>query len=65
MLTAALAKTSHAMISRAVAGTLGPAIIVNLPGSPKAVRENLAAVLPAIPHALAKLHGDPADCATA
>lgn len=64
MLAASLAKTPHAVISRAVAGTLGPAIIVNLPGSPKAVRENLAAVLPAIPHALDKLHGDPTDCAT-
>lgn len=63
MLAASLAKTPHAMISRAVAGTLGPAIVLNLPGSPKAVRENLAAVLPALPHALAKLHGDPADCA--
>ena len=64
MLAASLAKTPHGMISRAVAGTLGPAILVNLPGSPKAVRENLAALLPAIPHALDKLHGDPADCAT-
>jgi molybdenum cofactor synthesis domain-containing protein len=64
MTLASLAKTPHAMISRAVAGTLGPAVILNLPGSPKAVRENLAAVLPAIPHALDKLHGDPTDCAT-
>ena len=45
------------------AGTLGQAIIVNVPGSPKAVRETLAAILPAIPHGLDKLRGDPADCA--
>ena len=37
-------------------------IIINLPGSRKAVVENLEAVLPALPHALDKLHGDPADC---
>ncbi|UJX41671.1 MogA/MoaB family molybdenum cofactor biosynthesis protein [Desulfovibrio sp. JY] len=63
MLTASLAKTPHAMLSRAVAGTLGQAIIVNVPGSPKAVRETLAAILPAIPHGLDKLRGDPSDCA--
>lgn len=62
MLAASMPKTPHAVISRAVAGTLGQTLILNLPGSPKAVRENLAAVLPAIPHALAKLQGDPADC---
>ncbi|MBE6442162.1 MAG: MogA/MoaB family molybdenum cofactor biosynthesis protein [Desulfovibrio desulfuricans] len=62
MLAASLAKTPHAVISRAAAGTLGRSIIINLPGSRKAVEENLAAVLPALPHALAKLQGDPADC---
>ena len=62
MLAASLAKTPHAVISRAAAGTLGQSIIINLPGSRKAVVENLAAVLPALPHALAKLQGDPADC---
>ena len=62
MLAASLAKTPHAVISRAAAGALGQSIIINLPGSRKAVVENLAAVLPALPHALAKLQGDPADC---
>ncbi|MDR2819306.1 MAG: MogA/MoaB family molybdenum cofactor biosynthesis protein [Desulfovibrio sp.] len=62
MLAASLAKTPHAAISRAAAGVLGQSIILNLPGSRKAVLENLAAVLPALPHALDKLHGDPADC---
>lgn len=58
-----LSKTPHGMISRAVAGTLGNSLIINLPGSPKAVAENLAAVLPAVEHTLAKLQGDPSDCA--
>ena len=62
MLAASLAKTPHAVISRAAAGALGQSIIINLPGSRKAVVENLAAVLPALPHALAKLQGDSADC---
>lgn len=63
MMQASLAKTPHAVISRALAGTLGGSIIINLPGSRKAVSENLEAVLPALPHALAKLQGDPSDCA--
>jgi len=63
MLVASLAKTPHAVISRAVAGILGKSLIINLPGSPKAVAENLEALLPALPHALAKMHGDPSDCA--
>ena len=60
-----LAKTPHAMISRAVAGTIGESVVVNFPGSPKAVRESLEAVLPALKHTVDKLQGDKTDCATA
>jgi len=63
MRAASLAKTPHAMLSRALVGVRGQTLIVNLPGSPKGVRENLAVLLPALPHALAKLQGDPSDCA--
>ncbi|MFO7983975.1 MAG: MogA/MoaB family molybdenum cofactor biosynthesis protein [Desulfuromonadales bacterium] len=63
MRTAGLAKTPHAMLSRAVAGVRGRSLILNLPGSPKGVTENLQVVLPALEHALKKLRGDPADCA--
>ena len=56
--------TPHAMISRAVAGIRGRSLIVNLPGSPKGVRENLAVILPALTHAIEKIQGDPRDCAT-
>jgi len=55
-------KTPHAMISRAVAGIRGQTLIVNLPGSPKGVRENLAVILPALKHAIEKIKGDPRDC---
>jgi len=58
-----LKKTPHAMISRAVVGVRGRSLIINLPGSPRAVRENLTAILPAIPHAVAKIKGDDEDCA--
>jgi molybdenum cofactor synthesis domain-containing protein len=63
MTAASLAKTPHGAISRAVAGTLGRALVVNLPGSPKAVAENLEPLLPTIPHTVKKLQGDPEDCA--
>lgn len=62
MTMASLAKTPHAVISRAVAGTIGGSLVVNLPGSPKAVRENLMAILPALAHTVEKLQGDPRDC---
>jgi len=54
--------TPHAMLSRAMAGVRKATLIINLPGSPKAVEENLSVVLPAIPHALEKLSGDPSEC---
>ncbi|CCO24986.1 MogA/MoaB family molybdenum cofactor biosynthesis protein [Maridesulfovibrio hydrothermalis] len=60
---AGLEKTPHAMISRAVAGTIGDSVVVNFPGSPKAVRESLEAVLPALRHTVDKLQGDKSDCA--
>ena len=63
MTVASLAKTPMAAISRAVCGALGDSLVVNLPGSPKAVRENFAAIGPALEHALQKLQGDPSDCA--
>lgn len=56
-----LKKTTHAMLSRAVAGMRGQTIIVNLPGSPQAVRENLAVILPALPHAVRLLRGEAAE----
>lgn len=58
-----LKKTNRAMLSRAVAGVKGKTLIINLPGSPKAVRENLAVIIDALPHAIEKIKGDPGDCA--
>ena len=63
MRQASLAITPRAMLSRAAAGIRGRTLIVNLPGSPKAAKENLEAVLPALDHGLAMLRGGPADCA--
>jgi molybdenum cofactor synthesis domain-containing protein len=63
MRAASLTHTPLAMLSRAVAGVRGRTLIVNLPGSPKAVRECLAAITPALPHGLEKLAGDPNECA--
>ena len=51
--------TRHAMLSRAVAGMRGRTLIINLPGSPKAVQESLDILLPILPHALDLLSEDP------
>jgi len=64
MRAASLTKTSYAMLSRSVAGVRGSSLIINLPGSPKGVNENLSVILPALKHALSKLGGDTSDCAT-
>ena len=60
-----LKKTPHAMLSRAVVGTRGKCLIINLPGSSKAVRECLAVILPALPHAVETLKGQAGECGTA
>ena len=59
-----LKKTPQAMLSRAVAGVRKGSLIINLPGSPKAVRECLEAILPALPHAIETLRGEAAECAS-
>ncbi len=58
-----LKKIPRAMISRAVAGVRGETLIINLPGSPKAVKENLEVILPVLAHAIEKIKGSTADCA--
>lgn len=55
-------KTKKAILSRAVAGIKGKTLIINLPGSPKAVKESLEAILEVLPHAIDKLKGDPSEC---
>jgi molybdopterin adenylyltransferase len=58
MRAVSVAKTPMAVLSRAVAGQRGDCLIINLPGSPKAVTECLEAVLPAIPHAVEIIRGE-------
>ncbi|MGO9612013.1 MAG: molybdenum cofactor biosynthesis protein B [Dissulfurispiraceae bacterium] len=58
-----LKKTRRSMLSRAVAGVKGKTLIVNLPGSPAAVRENLEVILHVLPHAIEKIKGSAEDCA--
>lgn len=58
-----LKKTRYSMLSRAVAGVRDRTLIINLPGSPKAVKENLAVIIDILPHAIEKIKGDTGDCA--
>jgi molybdenum cofactor synthesis domain-containing protein len=55
--------TSHAMLSRATSGIRGKTIIINLPGSPKAVKECLEVIMPALSHGVDILHGRTSECA--
>lgn len=64
MRASSLRITARAMLSRAAAGIRGNTLIVNLPGSPKAAAENLAAVIGSLEHGLKMLRGGPADCAS-
>ncbi len=57
-----LKKTPHAIISRATAGIKGTTLIINLPGSPKAVKECFDAIYKAIPHAIEKIKGNESEC---
>ncbi len=52
-----LEKTPNAVLSRSVAGIRGNTLIINLPGSPKAVRESLEAILNILPHAVKMMQG--------
>jgi len=61
MRNAGLQITPHAMLSRAIAGIRTRTLIINLPGSPKGAVENLAVVIPALPHAIQLLQEDPSS----
>ena len=63
MRAASMAITPRGCLSRAAAGIVDRTLIVNLPGSPKAARENIEAVIDALEHGLLMLRGGPADCA--
>ena len=63
MRRAGMEKTPTAMLSRAAAGIRKSTLIVNLPGSEKAVRESLEAILPALPHGVEVLKGTASECA--
>lgn len=56
-------KTNRALISRAVVGSRGKTLIVNLPGSPKGAAENLEVIIDTLAHTIEKLNGGTQDCA--
>lgn len=57
-----LKKTPNAVLSRGKAGIRGRSLIINLPGSERAARENIAVLIPALAHALDKIQGGTSDC---
>jgi len=57
-----LKHTPLSQLSRGLAGVRGETLIINFPGSLKAIEEMMPVVLPVIPHALEKIKGDPRDC---
>ena len=57
-----LEKTPFSMLSRAIVGTRKKSLIINLPGSPKAVKENLDVILPALKHGIEILKGETSEC---
>lgn len=59
-----LKKTPNAMLSRAISGIRNKTLIINLPGSPKAVKECLEVILPALPHGIAILRDEAGECAS-
>ncbi len=63
MRAGSLAKTPHAMLSRAVSGVRGKTLVINMPGSPRACREQLAMIAAALPHGVEKLLDLGGDCA--
>lgn len=62
MRAASLKKTPNAVLSRGMAGIRGTSLIINLPGSKKAARENIEVLLPALTHGLDKIQGGTSDC---
>jgi len=62
MRAAGIQKTPYAMLTRSVAGIRGRTVIVNFPGSPRAVRENFEAIRPVLKHLIEKCQGDTRPC---
>ena len=65
MRAAGMAHTPRAMLSRGICGMRGQTLIINLSGSPKAVTEQIDAIMPALAHAIEIASGVPMDCARA